>query len=79
MVEQRLLGDEEHRRHDDPGAEREQLEPPQKHYCGDETDGHEHPCRRSPVERVQEHALDVVRNGRAEAARVPVVGDDGLP
>ncbi len=35
--------------------------------------------RRSPVERVQKHSLDVVGHRGAEAACVTVVRDDGLP
>ena len=59
--------------------EREQLEPPQEHDCAHETDGHEHSGRRSPVERMEKHALEVVRQRRAEAAGVAMVGDDRLP
>ena len=79
VVEQRLLGDEKHGRHGDPRAEREQLDPPQQHERGDEADRDEHAGRRSPVEGMQQHALEVVGERRAEAARIAVVGDHGFP
>ena len=79
VVEQRLLCNEEQSRGDDPGTEREQLEPPQQHDRGHQPDRHQHTRRRSPVEWVEQHALDVVRDRGAKAARVAVIGDNRLP